>query len=234
MVTSSGMTWVTGLHNFNAYLSSRLDYDDRSVIDDLNFGVVDDDRLSDLADWVELLYQYTDDALLIAGDYTDQVGKFSSGEAAFIHQGNWIDGDLIGVADFEMGYAPHAAMSGVNDSIFVGAPSFYVINKESKNIEEAKQFLNDLAATEEGHDYMVNEANMVPAFNSVTLIPSGPLSAAVLEWNQTGKIYAWWQNDMPSEFGMGVLGPIYGLYADGTITKSEFIVLIKSKIEDLE
>jgi len=234
MVTSSGMTWVTGLHNFNAYLSSGLDYDDRSVIDDLNNGIVDDDRLSDLTDWVELLYQYTEETLLVTGDYSAQVGKFSSGEAAFIHQGNWIDGDLVGVANFEMGYAPHAAMGGINDSIFVGAPSFYVINKKSKNIEEAKLFLNDLAATQEGHEYMVNEANMVPAFNSVTLVPSSPLSAAVLEWSQSGKIYAWWQNDMPSEFGMGVLGPIYGLYAEGLITKSEFIVLIKSEIEDLE
>jgi raffinose/stachyose/melibiose transport system substrate-binding protein len=138
-----------------------------------------------------------------------------------------------------MGYLPHATMATGNDSIFIGAPSFYVINKDSANIDAAKEFLNDLALTEEGHDYMVNEANMVPAFNSVTLTPSTPLSAAVMEWNQAGKAYAWWQNDMPSGFGMETLGPIYTLFAtrvstgSGGITKAEFIAQVTAAIEAL-
>jgi len=39
MAAASGMTWVTGLHNFNGYLSGGLEYSDSSVIDDLNDGV---------------------------------------------------------------------------------------------------------------------------------------------------------------------------------------------------
>jgi raffinose/stachyose/melibiose transport system substrate-binding protein len=77
---------------------------------------------------------------------------------------------------------------------------------------------------------MVNKANMVPAFNSVTLTPATPLSAAVMSWNQAGKAYAWWQNDMPSGFGMDTLGPIYSLYASGTITKAEFIAQVTAAI----
>jgi raffinose/stachyose/melibiose transport system substrate-binding protein len=232
MAAASGMTWVTGLHNFNAYLSSGLDYGDSSVIDDLNNGIVDADRLASLADWVELLFLNSDTTVLTAGDYDAQVGLFAAGQAAFVHQGNWIDGNL-GDATFTMGYAPHAAFDGVNDSIFIGAPSFYVINKDSDNIEEAKQYLNDLASTTAGHEYMVNEANMVPAFNSVTLTPSTPLSAAVMEWNQAGKAYAWWQNDMPSGFGMDTLGPIYELFAKGDITKADFIIRMTAAIEAL-
>ncbi|QMS84800.1 ABC transporter substrate-binding protein [Candidatus Xianfuyuplasma coldseepsis] len=222
MAAGAGMTWVTGLHNFNAYLSAQLDYTDSTVIDKLNNEEVDMDRLNDLADWVELLFEYADTTILETGTYDDQVGKFANGEAAFIHQGNWIDGNLTD-ATFEMGYAPHAAMSGENTAIFIGAPSFYVINKDSDNIADAKAFLNDLASTTEGHDYMVNEANMVPAFDSVTLTPSTPLSAEVMAWNQAGNAYAWWQNDMPAGFGMDTLGPIYELFAKGTITKAQFV-----------
>jgi len=222
MAAGAGMTWVTGLHNFNGYLSAGLDYSDSSVIDDLNAGIVDMDRLNALADWVELLFDNADNDILLTGTYDDQVNKFANGEAAFIHQGNWIDGNLT-AATFPMGYAPHAAAAGENTSIFIGAPSFYVINKDSDNIQEAKDFLNDLASTAEGHDYMVNEANMVPAFDSVTLTPSTPLSAEVMAWNQAGLAYAWWQNDMPSGFGMDTLGPIYELYAKGDITKTEFV-----------
>lgn len=239
MAAASGMTWVTGLHNFNGYLSAGLDYTDSTVIDQLNAGTVDQDRLDSLADWVEILFTYADEDILLTGTYDLQVGKFAEGKAAFLHQGNWTDSSYED-SDFEMGYLPHAVMAEDNDSIFIGAPSFYVINIDSDSIDDAKLFLNDLASTTAGHEYMVNEAHMVPAFNSVTLVPSTPLSAAVMEWNQAGNAYAWWQNDMPAGFGMDTLGPIYELYAKGVtgttggITKTEFIAQVKAAIEAIE
>jgi raffinose/stachyose/melibiose transport system substrate-binding protein len=233
MAAASGMYWVTGLHNFNGYLSAGLDYSDNSVINDLNNGIADEARLTQLADWFELLKMYGDQSILTTGTYDDQVGKFADGKAAFLHQGNWTDSSYAD-SDFEMGYLPHATMATGNDSIFIGAPSYYVINKDSKMSDVAKLFLEDLAASAEGHDYMVNKAHMVPAFNSVTLVPSTPLSAAVMEWNQAGKAYAWWQNDMPSGFGMDTLGPIYELFAKGTTTKAEFIAAVKAAIEGID
>lgn len=239
MAAGPGMTWVTGLHNFNGYLSAGLGYSDNSVITSLLNGDVNASRLSQLADWVEMLFQFADPSVLRTGGYDEQVGSFAAGKAAFIHQGNWTDGSY-GSSNFAMGYLPHATMATGNNKIFIGAPSFYVINKDSKNIEAAKAFLNDLALSSEGHDYMVNKANMVPAFNSVTLMPSTPLSAAVMEWNQAGKAYAWWQNDMPSGFGMETLGPIYTLFAQrvatgsGGITKQEFINQVTAAIQALK
>jgi raffinose/stachyose/melibiose transport system substrate-binding protein len=232
MAAGAGMHWVTGLHNFNGYLSAGLDYSDNSVITRLNNGVVDTARLAQLADWVELLFRFSGQQILTSGTYDDQVGTFANGKAAFVHQGNWTDSSYAN-STFEMGYLPHATMTTGNDSIFIGAPSYYVINIDSEVSDTAKAFLNDLASSQAGHDYMVNKANMVPAFNSVTLQPSTPLSAAVMEWNQAGKAYAWWQNDMPSDFGMGTLGPIYELFAKGEITKEQFINQINSSISSL-
>jgi len=232
MAAGDGMTWFTGLHNFNGYLSAGLAYDDSSVIDDLNAGIANDTRLAQLANWVELLFEYADPTVLLQGTYDTQVQLFDSGHAAFIHQGNWIDPNLD-EATFEMGYAPHATVSGTVDAIFVSAPSYYVINKDSDSITAAKLFLNDLASTAAGHNYMVNEAKMVPAFKSVTLVPTTPLSAAVASWMASGHVYAWWQNDMPSGFGMETIGPIYTLYASGQISKTEFIAQIKAAIEGL-
>lgn len=229
MAAGAGMYWVTGLHNFNGYLSAGLDYSDSSVIDKLNNKEVDADRLNQLANWAELLFKYADETILTTGTYDDQVGTFAKGKAAFVHQGNWTDSSYTD-STFEMGYLPHATLTEGNDKIFIGAPSYYVINKDSANAEAAKMFLEDLAATAEGHEYMVNQANMVPAFNSVTLTPKTPLSAAVMQWNQAGKAYAWWQNDMPSDFGMGTLGPIYELFAKGEITKEDFISQITAAI----
>lgn len=232
MAAGPGMTWVTGLHNFNGYLSAGLEYTDNSVIAKLLEGEVDADRLAQLASWVELLFTFSDKDILTKGGYAEQVGIFAEGRAAFLHQGNWTDSSFAN-SDFEMGYLPHATLATGNDSIFIGAPSFYVVNVDSPVQDIAKQFLADLAATAAGHDYMVNKANMVPAFNAVTLVPSTPLSKAVLEWNKAGNAFAWWQNDMPPAFGMEVIGPIYGLFAAGEITKEQFITQITQEIEKL-
>lgn len=232
MAAASGMTWVTGLHNFNGYLSSGLSYTDSTVIDQVNAGQLDEARFGQYTDWVELLFEFANQTVLNTGGYDEQVGLFASGKAAFLHQGNWTDSSYAN-STFEMGYLPHGVLTTGNDSIFIGAPSYYVINKDGANIENAKAFLEDLAATSEGHDYMVNQANMVPAFDSVTLVPSTPLSAAVLAWNQAGKAYAWWQNDLPAGFGMDTLGPIYSALADGQITRAQFISQVKTAIENL-
>ena len=232
MAAAAGMTWVTGLHNFNGYLSSGLSYTDSTVIDQVNAGQLDDARFGQYTDWVELLFEFANQSVLNTGGYDEQVGLFASGKAAFLHQGNWTDSSYAN-STFEMGYLPHGVLATGNDSIFIGAPSYYVINKDGANIENAKAFLEDLAATPEGHDYMVNKANMVPAFDSVTLVPSTPLSAAVLAWNQAGKAYAWWQNDLPAGFGMDTLGPIYSALADGQITRAQFISQVKTAIQNL-
>jgi len=235
MAAGSGLTWVTGLHNFNGYLSSGLETSDRSVTEDLLNGIADMDRLEALADWVELLFDYSVPDVLLEGSYDQQVNAFKLGRAAFIHQGNWIDPNLNadGGLDFEVGYAPHASGLGTVDSIFVGAPSYYGINPDGDSTENAKKFLNDMVFTEEGQDYMLNKANFVPAFNTVTDSPTSPLSAQVYEYAQSGKISAWWQNDMPPGFGMEQLGPIYTLFADGTYTKEEFIEALADEIETL-
>jgi raffinose/stachyose/melibiose transport system substrate-binding protein len=236
MAAGPDMTWVTGLHNFNGYLSAGLPYGDTTVLDKLNNGEADMDRLTEYADWVEILFDYADPTVLQTGNYDAQVGQFGTEKAAFIHQGNWIDPWLQdnGV-DFEMGFAPHASVAGEHDAIFIGAPSFYVINNESENTQAVQDFFNYMATEEAGHEYMVNEANMVPAFTNVELKPKTPLSAATTEWlAKEDGAYTWLQNDMPDGFGMGTLGPIYGLYASEGIDKAQFIDQVKRAIESIE
>lgn len=235
MAAGSGLTWVTGLHNFNGYLSSGLAYDDNSVITDLLNGEPNMPRLNALADWAELLFDFAAPDILIDGTYDQMINAFKNGRVAFLHQGNWVDPNLLadGGIDFSVGYAPHASGVGNVDSIFVGAPSYYVVNPDGNNPDLAKQFLNDLASTPEGHEFMVNDALYVPAFNSVTLTPTAPLSAVVFEYAQRGQISAWWQNDMPPGFGMDDLGPIYQLFARGDITKAQFVEQLANEIRTL-
>ena len=235
MAAGPDMRWVTGLHNFNGYLSAGLPYGDTSILDKLNSGEADMARLTEYADWVELLFEYADRSVLLTGNYDSQVGQFATEKAVFIHQGNWIDPWLTsnGIT-FPMAFAPHASTKGEHNSIFIGAPSFYVINKEGQNQEAARAFLTFMATNALGHDYMVNEASMVPAFTNVTLKPSSPLSANVTEWLAKGAAYTWLQNDMPDGFGMGTIAPVYESFAKGDISKADFIAQIKERIEAIK
>ncbi|MCD4713545.1 MAG: ABC transporter substrate-binding protein [Clostridiales bacterium] len=235
MAAGPDMRWVTGLHNFNGYLSAGLPYGDTTVLDKLNNGEADMQRLTEYADWVELLFEYSDRSVLLTGNYDAQVGQFGTGQSVFIHQGNWIDPWLVdnGI-DFPMGFAPHASVKGEHNAIFIGAPSFYVINSDSENKDAANAFLNFMATNEAGHNYMVNEAKMVPAFTNVELKPDTPLSANAAEWLAMDAKYTWLQNDMPDGFGMGTIAPIYESYAKGDIDKAEFINQLAAKIAELK
>ena len=211
--TTTGMTWVTGLHNFNVYLTVGNERNDTTYIDQVLEGKVDPERF----------HQYCNDPdMLLNGTQDSQLAAFANGKAAFYHQGNWMDPSLVALnPSFEIAYAPHAFLEKDTDGILVNPPSWYVVN-ENGNKDEALAFLNFLATSEEGANYMVNEAKMVPAFTNVTLAPSTPLSKSVMEWNAAGKTYDWQQYKLPDGFGMGTLGAIYELFASGAIDVDAF------------
>lgn len=228
--TTTGMTWVTGLHNFNVYLTVGNQRNDTTYIDLLLQGKVDEERFHQYCQYVALIFKYSDPEMLINGTQDSQLAAFANGKAAFYHQGNWMDPSLVQLnPSFEIAYAPHAFLHEETDGILVNPPSWYVVNVNG-NTEEAIAYLNALATSEESHDYMVNKAAMVPAFTNVTLAPATPLSKSVMDWNAAGKTYDWQQYKMPDGFGMGTLGNIYELLASGAIDVDTFEIMMKDAI----
>ena len=228
--TTTGSTWVTGLHNFNVYLTVGNARNDTTYIDQVLEGKVDEERFHQYCQYVALLLKYTDKDMFLTGTQDTQAAAFANGKAAFYHQGNWMDPTLVGLApQFEIAYAPHAFLHEDTDGILVNPPSWYVVN-EKGNKDEAIAYLNFLATSEEGANYMVNEAAMVPAFTNVTLTPSTPLSKSIMEWNAAGKTYDWQQYKMPDGFGMGTLGPIYEMLASGLVDVDGFEAMMKDAI----
>ncbi len=220
---STGMTWVTGLHNFNAYLTVGLERNDTTYIDMVLEGKVDPDRFHAYCQYVALLFQYSDPDMLLTGTQDSQLAAFANQKTAFYHQGNWMDPNIVTLnVTFPMAFAPHAFLHEDTDGLLVNPPSWYVVNAKDGNAEEAIAFLNALATTPEGHEYMVNAASMVPAFTNVEMTPSTPLSKSVMAWNIAGKTYDWQQYKLPDGFGMNTLGPIYELLASGAIDAETF------------
>jgi len=239
MATSvaGGMTWVTGNQMFSAYLSAGLPYGDMTIINKALAGEVDMDRLAEFGEYTALLFKYADNEILVNGDYDDQLNLFATGKAAFIHQGNWIDPNLVslGVMDtLNLSFIGEPFLAETDlPGLMVSAPSWYVVNSQGENVEEALAFLNNMVTTEEGQNYMVNEAGMVPAFGNVTLQPSGDLSKAVMAANAAGEIYSWGFGYLPDGFGQNQLGPIFELLAQGAIDAATWTEMVASEIASI-
>ncbi|MCL2545507.1 MAG: ABC transporter substrate-binding protein, partial [Clostridia bacterium] len=162
---SGGMWWVTANQNFSTYLSANLPYGDRTYIDMALNGEIDTERMTQYAEYLRVLFDYADQDILLNGNYDAQVNQFATQKAVFIHQGNWIDPNLKAMdVTFDMGYRAQMWTDEPTTGLMVAAPSWYVVNSQGPNVEQALQFLNDMVFTEAGQNYMVNEAGMVPAF----------------------------------------------------------------------
>ncbi len=233
MAVGSDMTWVSGLHQFNSYLSAGLEPGDESVLNDVLAGKVDEERLDDYAMWTELLYANADQNLLLqSGDaYADNVKLFTDGKTAFLHQGNWVDGDIVAAGMENVGIAPTGM--GEENTVFVDAASFMLVNKDG-NVDLAKKFLNDLHSTTEGEEFLYVDAALISPFPSTEVEATTPLAVSVSEYIKTGETAPWNQNTMPDGFGMQNLGPIHELYARGEITLDEFKAQITAQIESLK
>ncbi len=231
---AGGMWWVAGQHNLAAYWGGGLDFTDTSVIEAALKGKMDEARFTEYAKYVQLLFKYADQNILLNGSYDDQVGSFAQGKTAFLHQGNWVDPNMAQMnVTFKMGYAPHAFTNTPQTGLYLFAPSWYVVNSQSPRVEEAKAFLASMATTPEGHDYLVNKAGMIPAFKSVTLKPSGQLSQALMAANAKGGNYGVFFGMLPDGAGQNVFGPVYDLFAQNQDDLDQFISDMKAAIASL-
>lgn len=231
---AGGMWWVAAQHNLACYWGGGLAFDDTSIIDMALEGKLDDARFKQYAKYLQLLYKYADKNILLNGSYDDQVGSFAQGKTAFLHQGNWVDPNMkqLGVT-FKIGYAPHAFLDTEETGLYLFAPSWYCVNAKSPNAKEAMAFLSAMATTADGHDYMVNQAGMIPAFKSVTLKPTGQLSQALMAANAKGGNYGVFFGMLPDGAGQNVFGPIFDLFAQNPANLDQFIADMKKAVANL-
>lgn len=232
---SGGLWWVTANHDFSVYFGAGLDANDTSVVDNFNKGELDEDRFQKYATYLKLLCDYSDKDILTNGNYDQQLGLFAEQKAAFIHQGNWIDPSMTTLgANFNYGYISHCISDDMEyKGLYLFAPSYYCLcNKATKEEQAAAiDFLNFMVTSEEGANYMVNEAGMVSAFSNVTLQPKGGFSKALVEAIARGGNYGVFFGKMESGLSQNYLAPIFDLFAQDP--SEEAVTNLMHDIEDL-
>lgn len=230
---SGQMYWSTGNHMMAAYLSEGIDREDKTYIDMINNGEIDEERFGEFADYVKLLFDYSDQNVLISGTYDDQLSLWAQGKAAFITQGNWIDPSLSDYnVTFDCGIAPAAFTTEDTPGVLVDAPAYWGIYSKSEKIDECKKFLNALYSTESGQECLIKNCGMVSAFKSSTIEPETPIAVSLVKYINDGQTYAWNWNTMKDGIAMNATAAVFELYAKGQIDKQGFIDMMKTAVAD--
>ncbi len=230
--------WSTGNHLFANYLDGGLDRDDTTYIDMLNDGgQLDMDRFGKFAEFVGLLNQYSDPALLVSGTYDQQILNFASGKYAFVTQGSWIGATMTSTdaeayeaaGNFKCGMIPYAFDESV-DTILTNSPSWWAVYKDG-NVDEALAFLQWLT-TDEAQEVLVMEAGFVSPFKSCTYVANDPFAQPIMDYQAAGKTSAWHWLSMKEGIAQNATGQVFGMFAQGQLDAAGFADAMQSVISD--
>lgn len=185
--------WVLGLHNINVPLSTVAD--PQKFLDDVAAGKDSIKNLPVTAGWTKLLdltVKYGQKNATTAGDYATSVANFSSGKAAMIQQGNWIQPDLDKVdANLNVGFLPMPLSDTAENKIQAGIPNYLAARKDSKVLDQTKTLLNWMVSSDTGRRYLTDELKCVPAFKSIKSDKFKGLNASLIEYSSAGNTYPW-------------------------------------------
>lgn len=214
----ANLGWSSGTHVFGQYLDAGLKADDTTYIDLLNDGgKVDEKRMKAFAEFVGMMNQYSDPALLVDGTYDQQVAGFKDGKYAFITQGNWCVTSPDDVK-FECGFAPYAFEDGI-DTIIAGPPSYWVAYKDG-NVDGAKAFFN-WCAGDSAQDILVNKAGLVSPFDDCKFEAVNPFYKSMKSYIDAGK-YSGWHTMLKKDGLQNVTCQVFADYAQGKLDADGF------------
>ncbi|XID93814.1 ABC transporter substrate-binding protein [Paenibacillaceae bacterium WGS1546] len=159
----------------------------------------------------------------IAYDYNEQIKDFANGKMAMVKQGTWYTSVLLQQnPNLNMGmFAVPLNDDASQSKLLVSTSGYFVVNKESANLEESKKFLNWL------HDHMgkyfVEQMKLMPVFDDVESGHLGPLYEDMNGYLEAGKTYDNYGVELwPAGFQTDIAKPLQA-YIAGVSTKEEAI-----------
>lgn len=225
--------WVTGLHLLNTALANEFE-SGKQAYEAKKLDFKYNKELKDLLD-LQTTYAYKPDGKvpsINSVDYAMQIEqKYSTGKVAMVQMGNWAYGGIEGVNKdiaTNSGILPMPIKGVKEDSVPVGVPMYWSINKDKSSAEKdaAKDFLNWLYTSDEGKKMIINDFKFIPAFKgyeSDELKPKDPLSADILNYANKGKTMPWVFMGYPSGWGELVVGSDIQKYLDGSMTWEDLV-----------
>jgi raffinose/stachyose/melibiose transport system substrate-binding protein len=225
--------WILGLHLFN--LPFSVVEDPAQFASQLKSGettLADNSYMDGFFDVLDMTVNYGEGTNSIGIDYTRQLSSFTSGKTAMIQQGVWTNAS-IQEANPEMNYGMFAVPLSEDPQdarLPVDVPAYYAVNKDSKNVEEAKKFLTWLH--ENGDKYLVDSFNFIPAFDDIEAPEElGPLAADLLKYTKEGQTMPWAHNYWPAGLDTEFAATLQA-YVAGQTDREETIEALQKIVDE--
>ncbi|MFS0824611.1 ABC transporter substrate-binding protein [Bacillus sp. 1P02SD] len=231
-----GEWWVIGQHLLNIPFAQQDD--PVKFIEGLYAGtekIVGNQHFKDFKNVLDLELKYANDNPLTT-DYNTQVTLFGSGETAMLQQGNWTENMIYEInPEINMGFLPIAMTDdeAAANRLPVGVPNNWVLNKNSKHLQEAKDFLNWMVSSETGKRFITEEFAFIPAFDNIEPTGLGDLGLSILEYSKEEKTIPWTWFRWPDGANMEKAAAIQE-YAAGKINYDELLTRFQETWDNLK
>lgn len=199
--------WVIGMHLMN--IPFAMQPDPAKFVADLDAGtekIPGNPIFESFKKTFDLTIKYGN-ANSLTTDNNAQMALFNNGDVAMVQQGNWKEvGIYQANPDAEVGLIPIPVNNdpGISDRLPVGVPFYWVVNHDSPNVKEAKQFLDWMVQSDTGRHYILDEFGYIPAFDNMKSTALKGLSKDILAYAAAGKTVPWnfttWHSGMYDEF----------------------------------
>lgn len=160
----------------------------------------------------------------LSGTYDRGPELLGQGEVGIWFMGNWAWPNIneFDTANGQYGFLPVPISNNSKDygntQIPVGVTKYFIVDGEQSTQAQqkaAKDFLNWLVYDAKGQEYVVNHANVIPAFKNITVEPNDPLAQSLLAYVADGKTIEF-VTQLPADH-WAVLGASMQKYLAGVI-----------------
>ncbi|MFC4769784.1 ABC transporter substrate-binding protein [Effusibacillus consociatus] len=166
----------------------------------------------------------------LSGTYEQGPEMVGKGKVGLWFMGNWAWPQIKGfdTASGNYGFLPVPVSNNANDygnsQIPAGVTKRLIVDKQQSSLEQqaaAKKFLEWLVYNNSGQDFLVNQANIIPAFKNITLQPQDPLAKSIVQYmNKKATMQA--MTTLPPDH-WSQLGASMQKYLSGKIDKAGLI-----------
>lgn len=214
-------TWV--LQQLSTHYMMDKSLDAKGVVEKLNSG---DMTFKDLKNFqnvfrlLDLAVKYGPDKPLEV-DWETSENMLANGEAAIIHMGDWCQSTLDSFnPDANLGFLPCPVSDNAEDVTLLSSCNWtYLVNKDSENLELAKEYLEYILTSEEGQKWMCDGVGAVPGAKT-DMDVKGALANDASAYVEEGKTNGWIHTIEPNGYA-DIVGPALQAYMTGDMTAEQ-------------
>ena len=220
-------TWVLGQVATHFMLDKSKDAAGTvEAIESGELAFADMPNWSNFFKFLDLTVEYGPDKPLEI-DWETSENMLANGEAAMIHMGDWCQSTLDSFnPDANLAFMPFPVGSAEDDATLLSSCNWtYIVNKDSENLDLAKEYCEYILSSEEGQKWMCEGVGAVPGVKTDMTV-SGKLANDAKTYIVDGKTNGWIHTIAPQSY-TDTCGPYIQSYMLGDMSADEVTELFQ-------